>query len=149
MEKKTQLYFRDNNHFVFRQMPLEYSCFLEKKGDAMFRGWRHSYAGQYAFRGYKNISADTVTMGFARDIFLDPHNKIPESEETSGKPDRAAKDGVKKWIAKIAEDQRHIYRSKRKDNTMHNYINICLMGVIAVMIIGWAISFAAVRLAAR
>jgi len=146
MEKKTQLYFRDNNHFVFRQMPLEYSCFLEKKGEAISRAWRHSYAGQYAFRGYKSISADTVTLGFARDIFLDPHNKIPESEETSGKP---KKDGVKRWIAKIAEDQRHIYRSKRKGNTMHNYINICLMGVIATMVIVWAITFAARYFAER
>jgi len=65
VEKKTQLYFRDDNKFEFRKMPLKYSCFLEKKGEAIKRAWRHSYAGQYAFSGYKTISADTVTLVLA------------------------------------------------------------------------------------
>jgi len=141
MEKKTQLYFRDDNKFEFRKMPLKFSCFLEKKGESITRAWRHSYAGQYAFPGYKNISADTVTLAFARDIFLDPHNKIPATTtgDTSAKP---TKERVKEWIAKIAENQRQVYRAKRQGSTMHDYINYCLMGVIFFMIIGWLIRFA-------
>ena len=141
MEKKTLLYFRDDNKFEFRKMPLQFSCFLEKKGDAIKRAWRHSYTGQYSFPGYKNISADTITLGFARDIFLDPHNKIPATSigDTSGKP---VKEKVKEWIAQIAENQRQVYRAKRQGSGMHDYINYCLMGTIFFMLIGWLIRYA-------
>jgi len=142
MEKKTQLYFRDDNKFVFRKKELKFSCFLEKAGDAIKRAWRHSYAGEYYFPGYKNISADRVTLAFARDIFLDPHNKIPAtSDDTSGKPGKE-KDGLKKWIAKVAENQRHIYRAKRQGRSMGDYVNIALGIVIFLMIVGWLIRFA-------
>ena len=139
MEKKTQLYLRDDNKFEFRKLPLEFSCLLEKKGQDIKRAWRHSYSGQYAFPGYKNISADTVTLGFARDIFLDLHGKIPETDDTTGKP---KKEKIFDWIAKIATNQRQIYRAKIQTYTVHDYINFGLMVVIGFMVIGWLIRFA-------
>lgn len=138
MEKKTQLFFREDNKFLFRKLPLEYSCLLEKKGDLIQAGYWHTYAGQYAFLGYKNMSADTVTLGFSRDIFLDPHNKIPVSVDVNGKP---AKDKVGPWIAKVATMMRQIWRSKPNQTTLGDYVNYALMGVIALMAIGWLISF--------
>lgn len=140
MEKKTQLYFYDNNKFEFRKLQLISSCLSDKtleqeKGAA----WRHSYSGQYDFPGYKNISADTVTLGFARDIFLDPHGKVPETKDTTGKP---SKDGVKAWIAQVATNQRQVYRSKIKRHTTADIINFGLITVIGFMIIGWIIRFA-------
>ncbi len=140
MEKKTQLYFKDDNKFVFRKLELSYSCLLEKKGDKIVRAWRHSYGGQYDFPGYKNMTADTVTLGFARDIFLDPHKKIPTTDDISGKPTKA-KDKIALWIAAIATIQRQIYRSQKKGNSTADYINLALIAVIILEIIGWLIRF--------
>ncbi len=140
MEKKVQLFFYDANKFIFRHLPLEYSCLLEKSGDKIKRAWRHSYAGQYAFSGYKNITADTVTLGFARDIFLDPHGKIPETADATGKPGKGEL-AISKWIAAVATVQRQIYRSMQKNHTTAEYINYGLMGVIFIEILGWGIRF--------
>lgn len=136
-EKKMQLYFYDDDTFEFRKLPLQYGCLLEKKGDKLIRAWRHSYAGQYSFGGYKNITAGTVTLGFARDIFLDPHNKIPFTDDTTGKP----KD-VKAWIGKVGETMRHTYRASPTIRTLHDWINFALIGVIVIMAISWGIRYA-------
>lgn len=146
MERKTQLYFRDDNKFQFIKRELKYSCLLEKSNGAIKRAWRHSYNGMYSFPGYKNISADTITLGFARDIFLDPHNKIPETTDTSGKPRKDSNnEAIKKWIAQIGENMRHIYRAKRQSTTMADYINFSLIGINVLLVIGWLVRFAFTR----
>jgi len=111
-ECKTQLYFQDDNKFRFIKRQLEYSCLVEKSKGELIRAWKHFFGNQLYFPGYKNISADTVTLGFARDIILDPFNKVPTGEAVSEKPKAKDAQGLKKWIAKVAENQRHIYRSK-------------------------------------
>jgi hypothetical protein len=141
MDRKTQLYFHDDGSFEFIKRPLEYSCLLEKNGEKIKRAWRHSFSGEYFFQGYKNIPADMVTLGFSRDIILDPQNRIPVTEDTSGKP-ASTKIDIKKWIAQIAENQRHIFRSKRKSTTKHDLFNYCLMGTLSLMVIGLVIGYA-------
>lgn len=140
-ERKTQLYFRDDNKFQFVKRALEFSCLLEKASDVLKRGWKHFYGNQFFFPGYKRMSADSVTLGFARDIILDPFNKIPTGEEVGEKPDLKNKVSLKKWIAKIAENQRHTYRSKRQISRATDIINWALVGVLFVMIMAWAIIF--------
>lgn len=135
-EQKTQLYIRDDRKFTFRKLPLQYSCLLEKKGEKIVRAWRHSYIGEYLFLGYKNMSADMVTLSFGRDIFLDPHNKIPQTDDTSGKP----KD-IKKWIGQVGENMRFVYRAKAQNRSMNEWINYTLMGIALIMVIVWAIRF--------
>ncbi len=139
MEKKTQLYLRDDNKFEFRKLPLAYSCLLEKKGQEIKRAWWHSYSGQYNFSGYKNMSADTVTLGFARDIFLDLHGKIPITDDSTGKP---KKENIAAWIAKIATNQRQIFRAKVQTHNTADIVNFCLIGVIVFMVLGWIIRYA-------
>ena len=141
-EQKTQLYFREDNKFQFVRRRLEYSCLVERKGDLMLRGWKHFYGNQLFFPGYKKISADAVTLGFARDIILDPFDKIPKGDAVSEKPKAKDRPQLKKWIAQIAENQRHVYRSKRKNAAKEDLINNVLVGVIVVMIAGWIIRFA-------
>ena len=140
-ERKTQLYFRDDNKFHFVKRLLEYSCLVEKKGDELKRGWKHFYGNQFFFSGYKRMSADSVTLGFARDIILDPFNKIQIGDSVGEKPDLKDKTSLKKWIAKIAENQRHTFRSKRQVSRTTDIINFTLSCVLLIMILVWAITF--------
>ena len=139
-ERKTQLFFRDDNKFQFVKRSLMYSCLVEKSKGVLVRAWKHFFGNQFYFPGYKNMSADTVTLGFNRDIILDPFNKVPTGAEVSKKPDVKG-DGLIKWIAKIAENQRHIYRTERKNTFKEDFINWSLIGVLLIMVGVWAISF--------
>lgn len=145
MEKKTQLFFKDNGHFVFRKLDLEDSSMLDKKGSVSERAFRHSYAGEYMFGGYKNMSADAVTLGFPRDIFLDPHDKIPVTDSVSGKPDSKNKKKVAEWIAQVATNRRQVLRAKAHPASSKEWIDFGLMTVIGFEIIGWLIRFATMR----
>jgi len=140
-EYKTQLYFQDDNKFRFIKRQLEYSCLVEKDHDKLLRGWKHFYGNQLYFPGYGNISADLVTLGFARDIILDPFNKVPTGEAVSEKPKARDSTGLKNWIAKIAENQRHIYQTQRKSTIKEDFVNWCLMGVLIIMVLMWMVSF--------
>ena len=140
-EYKTQLFFTDDNRFRFVKRQLEYSCLVEKDHGELYRAWKHFYANQFYFPGYKNISADTVTLGFSRDIILDPFDKVPVGDLVSEKPKIKEKGSLKKWIATMAENQRHIYRTQRKNTFKDDFVNYCLMGVLTMMSIVWMISF--------
>jgi len=140
-EQKTQLYFQDDNKFEFIKRRVEYSSLVEKDHDNLLRGWKHFFGNQLYFPGYKKISADTITLGFARDIILDPFNKIPVGDAVSEKPKAKDPIGLKKWIAKIATNQRHIYQTQRKNTFKEDFINWCLMGVLIIMVFAWLMSF--------
>lgn len=138
-EKKTQLYFGDDNTFQFIKRPLKHSCLVEMDGERYVRAWKHFYGNQIPFPGYKSISADAVTLGFPRDIILDPFNKIPKGQETNKKPTDEA--SLKKWIAKMAENMRHVYRAKRTTDTKGDKITWALIGILIIMAIAWAVRF--------
>jgi len=142
-ERKIQLYLRDDRKFQFTPRLLEHTCLVKKEGDIIKIAWKHFYATELPFGGYKKLHPSMVTLGFGRDIILDIFNKVPVSKEANSgeKPERTA-DSIKKWIAKIGENQRHYYRVKRKTSFLNNRIVLMEMGVIAIMIIGWAIRFA-------
>ena len=141
-EKKTQLYFRDDNRFQFIKRELAYSCLVERREGKLKRAWKHFYGSQLFFPGYKNMTADSVTLGFARDIILDPFNKIPIGESVGEKPKIKDTTSLGKWIAKIAENQRHTYRSKRKSQRKEDMVNWALITVLIIMAVVWGIRFA-------
>ncbi len=105
-EKRTQLYFRDDGSFIFRKLPFEDSCLVEKSNGVVIKAWKHFYCAQVPFNGYKKIQADMVTPGFDRDFILDPFSKIPVMDNTGGKPKRS-EDSIKKWTSQVAESQRY------------------------------------------
>jgi hypothetical protein len=140
-EKKTQLYFRDAGSFEFIKRPLKYSCMVQEENGQLIRAWKHFYSNQIPFAGYKNISADTVTLGFARDIILDPFNKVPTGLLPSEKPTKTDT-GIKKWISQVAENQRHTYRTQIKSSFKEDAINWALIGTLILMMIGWLIRYA-------
>ena len=141
-ERKTQLFFRDDNKFQFVKRSLMYSCLVEKSGDVLKNAWKHFYGCQLPFPGYKNIPADMVTLGYSRDIILDPFDKVPKGEEMSEKPNTKDKNSLKKWIAKIAENQRHIFRAKRENIFLMDRITWVLVAIAFIMALAWGIRFA-------
>jgi hypothetical protein len=141
VERKTQLYFRDDNKFQFIKRDLRFSCLVERKGDAIKKGWKHFYGCQLPFPGYKGISPDMVTLGFSRDIILDPFDKVPKGAGMGNKPDLKTKDSLIQWIAKIAENQRHTYRAKRESASTADKIVYTEIGVIFIMVLFWGIAF--------
>jgi hypothetical protein len=138
--KKTQLYLRDDRKFQFIKRPLKHSCLVEEKDGKFNRAWKHFYNAEIPFSGYKNISGDSVTLSFARDIILDPYNKIKVGENPNEKP-RASTQDLTKWIAKIATNMRHIYSAKRETRTMGDVLFWLIVGVDIIIAIGWAIRY--------
>lgn len=139
-EYKTQLYFRDDNKFEFKKREVKFSCLVAKVRDELTHAWKHFFNNQYYFAGYKRISADTVTLGYSRDIILDPFNRVPIGIEPGEKP-KAEKQSLRDWIAKVATTQRHTFSSKRQQSRSSDVINWSLAVVLLIMIMSWAITF--------
>lgn len=141
-EMKLQCFFRDDNKFQFIRREMQFSCIVEKKDNVLKRAWKHFYACELPFPGYKKIQPGSVILGFSRDIILDIFNRIPEGEQVSQKP-KATPGGepIKRWIAKIAENQRHIYRGKRESTTVTDRIVWALIGVLSIETLIWVVSF--------
>lgn len=139
-EKKLQLYFGDDNTFSFIKRVLGFTCLLEKTGEKLTRAWKHFYSNQIPFPGYKKMPAGHVMLAFSRDIILDPFDKIPKGESINQKP-LSGKENIKKWIAQIAENQRHIFRAKRETHLWTSRLTWGFLGVLFVMVLIWAIAF--------
>jgi hypothetical protein len=138
--KKTQLFLRDDRKFQFIKRPLKHSCLVEEQDGKIKRAWKHFYNAEIPFAGYKNISGDSVTLSFSRDIILDPYNKIKVGDNPNEKP-RANSTDLKNWIAKIATNMRHIYSHKRETRTVGDVLFWLIVGVDILMAIGWAIKY--------
>jgi hypothetical protein len=139
-EKKTQLLLKDNRHFTIRKLPLEHSCLVEKDGEKIKRAWKHFFGSEFTFTGYKNASADSVTLSFNRDIILDPFNKVRIGENESDKPDNKGKSLIK-WLGKISTNMRSIYNSRPEHRTTANALFWLFLGIDCLIFIGWAIKF--------
>lgn len=119
---------------------MEYSCLTERDGDAIKRAWKHFYATELPFAGYRKIPPAMVTPGFGRDVILDIFNRIPENVNPNpGEKPQKNSNSIKSWIAKIAENQRQTYRTKRKTAFLSNAIIWVEITVIIVMLIVWAL----------
>jgi len=140
-EYKTQVYLQDDNKFKFIRREMKYSCLVETYKGELVRAWKHFFGNQLYFPGYKSISSDTVILGFARDVILDPFNKITIGSAVGEKPKAKDESSLKKWISKIAENQRHIYRTQCKSTVKEDFVNYCLMGVLMLVTLMWLISF--------
>jgi len=129
-EQRTQLFFRDDGKFIFRKLPIVDTFLVEKKGDDIVKGWKHFYKLQFPFAGFKGISADMVTMGFDRDIILDPFNIIDEKD----KPDVRKKINENPWITDVADGQRYKAQNKPSNKLLLEKITTFL-GVATLFIV--------------
>jgi hypothetical protein len=133
IEKSLQLYFRDDGRFIFRFLELLETIMVERnKEKAIIRGWKHIFGNQFPFVGYKNIPSGKVTLGFNRDVILDPYKLVPDSE----KPDKGAVDtkglvrikSIVKWLTDIGEARRLKLMAKRGKNSSYDRI-IMFLGI--------------------
>lgn len=139
-ETKLQLYFHEDRTFEFIRRQLKHGCLVEMDGEKIKRAWPHYYHNEIPFDGYKGISAGTITLGFARDIILDPYDRIPRGTETNKKPD-TNEASIKAWIANKATMMRQIYRAKRSVSWSVNLFEWVLLGILAVEVVLWGIRF--------
>lgn len=121
-EKRTQLYLRDDGKFTFRKLPIKDTFMVEKKGDEILKGWKHFYKLQFPFAGYKGMQADMVTLGFDRDIILDPFGIVKDAD----KPDKGKPINENKFITEIAETQRYKHQAKPGQQLLLNKVTIFL-----------------------
>jgi hypothetical protein len=107
-ESRTQLFFRDDGKFIFRRLELEDTFLQEKKDGAIVAGWKHFFKTQFPFPGYGRIPADMVTLGFSRDIILDPLGMIPSDEKPKAgeNRDREGRTMPKAWLVDVGNARR-------------------------------------------
>ena len=135
--KRMQLFFDDDNTFMFIKRRMEFACLVEMSGELVKRAWKHFFSTQKNFPGYKKIPAGTVTLSSARDIILDPFNQVPAGESITQKPG-SVPESIKKWIAKVAENQRFLYRGKRRSTTISEWViigELCVFIMFALAIV--------------
>ena len=107
-ESRTQFFFRDDGKFIFRRLELEDTFLQEKKDGEIVAGWKHFFKTQFPFSGYGNITADMVTLGFSRDIILDPAGIVPkEDKPKTGKTvDGEGRTLPKPWLVDVGNARR-------------------------------------------
>jgi len=131
-EQRTQLYFRDDGSFLFRKLDVEDGFLVEKnKAKEIIKAWMMRYKLLKRFDGYKNISADMVTLSFARDIVFDPFNQLKEGE----KPDKGA-DLVKGFVRKIAEAKCYKHEQTAKGSLFMDKLVVFLGTTMILLALG-------------
>lgn len=141
-ERRTQLHFRDDGKFTFRKLQIEDTFLVKKVRDDIVEGWKHFYKLQFPFAGLsgkvRGIAADMVTLGFDRDIVLDPYGIVPDDD----KPDKKKKINENPWIQDVAEGQR--YKAQNKPGSRLLVDKITMFVGVATLIIVLAIAGRAV-----
>ena len=139
-EQGLQLYFHDDDSIEFRKLDIDVACLHEKDNRGIpVKSWRHYYKNRYPFLGYKKIKAGMVSLGYGRDIVLDPHKiltseELPELDKDINKLDR-------KGIKEIAQAQCYKAENQRGNALLVDKITTYLG--IAVLVIAVAIAAAA------
>jgi hypothetical protein len=135
-EQKTQFYIRDDSSCMIRKLPFEDSCLVEKKDGKIDKAWKHFYASEFQFKGYRDIKGDMVTLAFGRDFILDPFNRVPETaNSTGGKPKRNDKD-IREWTSEVAESQRYKVMNKPGNTLLIEKITMWLgIGLIILLLL--------------
>lgn len=129
-ERRTQLFFRDDGKFIFRKLFIEDTFLVEKKDKEIIKGWKHFYKLQFPFPGYKGIPADMVSLGYDRDIVLDPYNIVDQKE----KPDKLKRINANSWITDVAEGQRYKHQIKPGSMLLLDKITV-FIGVATLIIV--------------
>lgn|SRR3990172_7475186 len=127
---RRQTYFFDDGSFQTRSLLVEHGCLVIKKDNRVMQAWRHFYRAEIPYSGSKGIPPGQVTLGYSRDIILDPFDRVSKSKDAErGKPISRDPKDVKAYIAQIAEETR--YRESIKGGSML-HLNKIILGLIAI-----------------
>ena|SRR3990172_7909042 len=127
-ERRTQLFFRDDGKFVFRRLPIEDTVLEQKVNGEVKSCWKHFFQLQFPFQGYKNIGADMVTLGYARDIILDPFGILPAGEKPI--PGHRLD---KEWITEVAETQRYKHQNKPQKTLLTDSVTVVMLVIDVIL----------------
>lgn len=141
-EQRTQLHFRDDGTCEFRKLDIEDTFLVEKdKNGEIVKGWKHFYNNQFPFAGYKGIKSDQITLGFDRDIILDPYGLIETDKDNPNKSQKILNEaavkskqstGIQAWLADVGEARRLKMMANRAKTSNYNKI-ILFLGITLIM----------------
>lgn len=136
-EIRMQLYNHEDTSFEFIKRELEIGCLVERKNNEIMRGWKDFYGTLFTFPGHGKMKPSYVSLGYSRDIILDPFNQVPTGEMIDEKPvGNSVK--IKEWIAKIGANQFHLMYSKSKAATLYDKAIIALIciDILEALVVG-------------
>ncbi len=139
-EKRTQMFFRDNEKVTFRPLCLDGTSLVEKVNNKPVAAFKRYYKSEFPFAGYGKMPAARVTLGYPRDIVLDPFGILakgerpPTIEELAG---RRINPLSSPFVAKIGADKR--YRLSAKKPSAAIWDKYTVVELIAIILLGFAI----------
>lgn len=139
IEKTGQLLFRDNGNFIFRQIDLDNAVMIEKKNNAMLKGWRHYFKLEFPFEGFKNIPEGMYSLCHERDVVWDPFDILTKDE----KPDTNTSKGIfnRRGFKEIAESTCYRHENEPMPSTMMDKISWALIFLVVIfgifIVIDW------------
>ena len=140
-EQRTQLYFHDDGSFEFRKLDIDVACLLEKDGQGnCIRAFRHFYKNQYPFNGFKKIKADMITLGYGRDIVLDPHGILSADDLPALDKDILNLD--RKGLREIAQSQCYKAENQKGGTLLLDKITMYLGVTVVILAIAVALNAA-------
>lgn len=112
-----QLYFRDDNSFIFRSLPIENNFVIEKQGENTKAAWLMPYRVLKRFEGMRSIKAGMVLLSYGRDIVLDKWGQISDDE----KPEQG-RSLIKDMISRIATGVFYQHETGKKKSVIEKMV---------------------------
>ena len=126
-EKGWQLYFPDDDTFVFRQLDVRDNWMIEKDSKGReIKAWMHELPKK--FEGYKNIAAGSVIVCYGRDILWDYANKL-----TLVQDGKVQSDFRKGWMQKLCLAVIHRIDQEANPSSSMDKI-LTYLGIVALIL---------------
>lgn len=133
VDRRTQFFFHHDRSFEFRKLEIEENSMIKKTGGRMTEAWPLFDGTTLQFDGYKNISADAVTLAHNRDIIWDPFKKIKDDDKPA-----KGRDLVKTWTSKQAIAA--VYRVQNKARAVSKMERMTIYLFIPTVILALAVA---------
>ena len=137
-EQATQLLFRDDGTFIFRKLDVEDGFLVERDTtDNIVRAWMLHYKLLKRFNGFKDISADRLTISYNRDIVLDLFDQLSDVDKPSenGKFKRD-------YIRHVAEAKCYQHEQKAKPTIWADRMTMWMGAVMVLLALGIGVAVA-------
>jgi len=140
-ERRTQVLIRDDGTFQIRKLNVLDSFLVEKdNNDNIIRAWLMPYKLLKRFDGYKNMSADMVTLSGERDIILDLFDELNIADKPGGgESGKTMQEKIAKFIGRVAASTCYrIERTAKPKSSLDKVVNY-LGAAIALLTLGLVI----------
>lgn len=133
--KGSQLYFRNDEKFFFRKVPIISGALVRKKGEQFIEAWLHRPNNQFIFDGYKNMPGGKITVSSARDVVFDPFDIISKED----KPDKTGE--IKQnFITKMSNNAIYAAQKQKVKGMIMDKVTLGIVIVTVLMGLAFFIS---------